>query len=385
MSQVITPTFYSGGLPPRDDDPFRYGWRYVKRVRPDGKEEYDIVPLTYEDLLYPEEEDFVVQKPPHKRDADYLHHAAETYYRDDPAKVVLGDCRVDWGPGPDVRPLGPDVIIIDDVIQWLQQGTFRLAEEGGRPIAVFEVASPNTRDHDLERKPDLYYRVGLLKYVIIDRGPNGERPAKLIGHERGPKNWVVMAFNSRGRIDLAPLTLEIGLEDDRPWLYCTRTGERLPDLTEAVLARDEARAAAEAEKAAREAAQAEAERQAQARAEAETRAREEAEARSRAEAKVREVKAKAHAEEESRSRADAQARREAEALVQAAEAHAEVAEAYAQAAEARAEAAGAHAKAAEARAEAAEAREGQRREELSALEQRLRQLEELVRRQRGQP
>ena len=43
------------------DDPFRYGWRYVRRVQPDGTTVIDQIPLTFEDLLYPEEDDFVVQ------------------------------------------------------------------------------------------------------------------------------------------------------------------------------------------------------------------------------------------------------------------------------------------------------------------------------------
>ena len=44
------------------DDPFRYGWRYVRRTQPDGTEVVDQVPLSLDDLLYPEEGDFVVQE-----------------------------------------------------------------------------------------------------------------------------------------------------------------------------------------------------------------------------------------------------------------------------------------------------------------------------------
>ena len=42
----------------RDEDETFYGWRYVRRVRPAGTEVVDEIPLTFEDLLYPEESDF---------------------------------------------------------------------------------------------------------------------------------------------------------------------------------------------------------------------------------------------------------------------------------------------------------------------------------------
>ena len=33
------------------DDPFRYGWRYVRRTQPDGTTVIDEIPLTRDDLL----------------------------------------------------------------------------------------------------------------------------------------------------------------------------------------------------------------------------------------------------------------------------------------------------------------------------------------------
>jgi len=40
--------------PPRDNDPFRYGWRFMHRVGPDGREDLEQVPLTLEDVLHPQ-------------------------------------------------------------------------------------------------------------------------------------------------------------------------------------------------------------------------------------------------------------------------------------------------------------------------------------------
>ncbi len=163
--------------PGEENDPFRFGCRYVRRELPDGSEVYDEVPLSWEDLLYPEEEDRVLESPDHFRDLRYCHGALETMHREDPSVVVLGDCRIDFAAAG-VRPLGPDVVVLFGVHEWLRQSTFRVAVEGGRPVLAIEVSSPSTRPHDLANKPDLFFRAGVEKYVIIDRGPQGTAPAR---------------------------------------------------------------------------------------------------------------------------------------------------------------------------------------------------------------
>lgn len=213
------------------DDPFRYGWRYVRRTQPDGTEVVDQVPLSLDDLLYPEEGDSVVQEPLHLRDFLYCHSTLEACYAAQPGVVVLGDCRVDWGVAG-VRPLGPDIVVFFDVQQWLRRGTFHLAEEGGRPVLVVEVASPSTRGHDLGIKFDLYHRVGVSKYVIVDRGPQGDAPVRLLGYQRNSTGWDPLPVDAQGRLDLAPVGLLLGLEADQLWLYDAVTGAREPDRTE---------------------------------------------------------------------------------------------------------------------------------------------------------
>src|SRR4051794_17264034 len=112
--------------PPDEGDPYRYGWRYVRRSLPDGRDVVDQIPLSFEDVLYPEEDDFVVQKPPHLRDFEYCHANLEAHYVGQAGVVVPGDCRVDWGV-EGVRPLGPDILVLFDVREWLQGGTFHIA------------------------------------------------------------------------------------------------------------------------------------------------------------------------------------------------------------------------------------------------------------------
>jgi len=63
------------------DDPFRYGWRYVRRTQPDGTVVIEEIPLTHDDLLYPEEGDFVVQEPWHTQDFTYCYSALTAFCR----------------------------------------------------------------------------------------------------------------------------------------------------------------------------------------------------------------------------------------------------------------------------------------------------------------
>ena len=50
----------------------QYGWRYLKVARPDGREDIEVVPLREEDLLHPQEGDFLVQNDFHISDVSYL-------------------------------------------------------------------------------------------------------------------------------------------------------------------------------------------------------------------------------------------------------------------------------------------------------------------------
>ena len=55
---------------------------------------------------------------------------------------------------------------------------------GGRPVLVIEIVSPSTRQHDLGAKRRLYYRLGVQKYVLVDRWTPSEAPVRLLGYDR---------------------------------------------------------------------------------------------------------------------------------------------------------------------------------------------------------
>jgi colicin import membrane protein len=307
MSQIITPHGAPyDPPPPPEKDKFYYGWRYVTRTLPDGTETVEEVPLTLEDRLFPEEGDQHLDTPLHRRDREYCGLSLASQYEGDRTVAVLWDQRIDFNVAG-IRPMGPDVVVVlgVEVPQDPTAGTYLIAENGGRATLAIELGSPKTRRLDLRRKPELFFRIGLEKYVFVDRGPRGNRPAQLNCYRRGRRDWVRMTPDASERYDLSPVGVLIGLEDERVWLYDAKTGERIMDHSETVLARlaSEAKAKdaeAKARKAAEKAKRAEtrakksaanAVKEARARADAEAKAREEAERNAALEERVRELEA----------------------------------------------------------------------------------------------
>lgn len=276
--------------PGPEADPFRYGWRDVARKQPDGRVEVEQVPLTLEDLLFPEEGDFAVQYRSHIEDCFYLLGAFGVLLAGDPRALVLSDCRVRWDV-PGLRPLGPDVAVFLNAPEGWDGGTLGVAETDARPVLVVEVTSPETRKKDFGIKKDFYHRARVPIYVIVDARPHPkqERRVKLHGFRYAPEGYEPMPLDDRGRLWLEPLGVWMAIERARVVCIDGETGEPITTFAEALLA------LAEAEARAREAIQS--------LAEAEARAREETRARAEAEARATEAEGRARAEFEDRIRA----------------------------------------------------------------------------------
>jgi len=312
--------------PPSDEpDPYRYGWRYVRVDRPDGGVEFDQVPLTLEDVLFPEVGDFIVQSPPHNRDVVYLKNVCDARLADDPDAEVLSDCRVDWNL-PGVRPLGPDIAVFLRLKVRRRWSTLDVAAAGAHPAMVVEVTSPETRSNDVEFKLDFYRRARVPLYVIVDAIQDDDegRRLELIAYRYVRGHYRKIPPDARGWIRLDPVGLWLGVTLD-PRTGCDRVacyddrGEEVGDYTavsQALAAEAEARARAE-ELAAAEARRAAAE--ALARARAEELAAAEALARARAEELAAAEARRAAAEAEARTRAEELAGAEALARARAEE------------------------------------------------------------------
>jgi Uma2 family endonuclease len=269
---------------------FDYGWRYVEKKLPDGSVQFDMVPLTLEDVLHPQYGDVHVLSKPHNIDCEYLHSVSAARLAEDPGAVVLADTGVYW-EDPKLKHHSPDLAVILGVKEQKDWESFYVAVEGVRPLLIVEVTSPRTRSNDLNEKVDQYAKAGVLYYVIADaeEKEGKRRRLKLLAYRLEGNHYRPVPPDPQGRVMLEPLGLLLGVTvneqtgGDRLTLFDPKTGREIGDYTavsqrlEAVEA--ELRAAKKREQAAkkreqaartREAAQRErAEAEAQARAQAE--------------------------------------------------------------------------------------------------------------------
>ncbi len=332
---LIPPSPVPAETPPAKEDPFRYGWRFVKRQLPDGSEALVQVPLTLEDALHPEESDHISEDDLHSIECRYLAEVFQDRLGRLANGKLLANCLVDWNV-PLQGDTAPDVAVFADVRTPLpaQFGLYRLQDFGGRCVVAIEVVSPATRYNDVVRKYAEYYVAGVPLYVIVDQQRDGG-PRQLLAFRHTPDRYEPVPLNQNGRVLVPELGLFLGMRDNRVYCYDEITGEELSGSYSV-------------EKRGREAAED--------RAHAEARSRQKAEDRAHAEARSRQ-------EAEDRARAEATARQEAEE-------HARAAAAAQEAAEERARA--------ETAARQAEAQARQ------AAEQRLREVEAELRRLRGE-
>ncbi len=281
---LSTPASAPAAMPEPPADPFRYGWRYVRRELPSGELVFEPQPLTLDDVHYPQEGDFIVHSSEHERIRNYLYDALRAHLRDLPGVVVLTDVRVAWDV-PGLRPLGPDIAVFGGVREWRNWTTFNVAVEGAQALLVIEITSPETRHMDLVDKADEYAAAGVLEYVVVDLAGR-ERVGQILvrGYRLEGGVFVVSPQDEAGRVLLRLGALRIGVAGEDVLLF-DAMGQPIGDYVQI-----DARLREEA--AARQAAEARLREEAVARQAAEARLREEAAARQAAEERLREAEAR---------------------------------------------------------------------------------------------
>jgi Uma2 family endonuclease len=244
------------GIPDtREPDPFRYGWRYVRQELPDGSAAIVQEPLTLEDVLHPREGDQVTHSDAHQRRRRYLCNVFEAQLSADPTAVVLDDVRIAWDL-PDLKPHGPDIMVILGVRERRNWSTFDVAVEGVRPKLIVEITLPETAAIDRSNKLEEYDLAGVPLYVIVDSVLPHNRPAlRLLGYTRTEQGYQVLAPDAQGRLWLEPVRIWLGVVANE--LVCfSETGQPLGDyqaLAAALADEVAARTAAEQRAAAAEA------------------------------------------------------------------------------------------------------------------------------------
>ena len=243
---LVAPAIHPAQSPPLAD-PFRYGWRYVRRDRPDGTYVIEQVPLTLEDVLHPQEGDQVTHSDAHQRRRRYLCDVLEAQLAHDPTAVVLDDVRVAWDH-PDLGPHGPDIAVVLGVRERKNWSTFDVAAEGVRPALIIEITSPETASIDRSNKLEEYDLAGVPLYVIVDTMTVRRAPAlRLLGYQQTMNGYQVLPPNERGWLWLEWANLWLGVAENELVCY-DAAGQPLGDyraLATALAAEVEARAQAE--------------------------------------------------------------------------------------------------------------------------------------------
>lgn len=329
------------------DDPFFYGFRYVTRRTHDGKPVLVQKPLTAEDVLHPQEGDYITQGDSHNIDCTYLRNVLTVRMAPLPDPKVLSDCLISLGV-KGLRKVCSDIAAFTNVRRRKVWKSFSVRKEKARWVLVGEVTSPSTRDKDLNVKPDIYFKAGVPICFIVDEVSVDDegRHLRLIGYERGPRGYREIPLSADGRLWLEPVQLWLGVEGGRVVCYDAE-GNEIEDYE----GMDEARREAEAGKEA-----------AEVRADAAEEARDAEKARADAAEAARDA-------EKARAEAARKAERERARTVRKAEKE-------------RADAAETARDAEKARADVAEAAQKAEKERADAAEKRLRRLEAELRRRR---
>ena len=75
-------------------DPFFYGWRYIERTGKNGRKHPTTVPLTFENVLHPQEGDHIVNNDLHADDCAYLRDVFRSGLSAFAGALVLSDTGV---------------------------------------------------------------------------------------------------------------------------------------------------------------------------------------------------------------------------------------------------------------------------------------------------
>lgn len=249
LSSAITIPFPT---PPSMEEPLLHGYRWRRIVRPDGEEVSIQVPLTAEDFLNPQEGDVMPQSTLHEDLTSNLRDMLRLYFANRPDVTVFHDLIFRWGI-PGLSNPAPDIAIVPNVRQpHKNRRTFRVKQEGTRPILVIEVVSPQYQREDLVDKVTIYERAGVQEYVILEQRPQRGQTIDLItGYRLADGRYQPIWPEVDGRMLMQTVGLYISLQDGAVTLEDAATGERLLNVEEASAARREAEKRAEQETQAR--------------------------------------------------------------------------------------------------------------------------------------
>ncbi|MEJ5252075.1 MAG: Uma2 family endonuclease [Chthonomonadetes bacterium] len=204
----------------------------------------------------------MAETPYHLEAMVYLIAALQAYFAHRQDVYVAGNQFMYWVEGNPRQRVAPDVYVAFGVPKTPLLPTWKVWEVGKAPDVIIEVTSRSTAAEDLGRKYELYQRLGVKEYFLVDVLREYLSGAVLLYRLQGREYVRVLperANSEEWRVHSEQLGLDVCVrwEEDRyrVRLYDPVSGRYLPTLEEearraeeeAQRAEEEARARAEAE------------------------------------------------------------------------------------------------------------------------------------------
>jgi Uma2 family endonuclease len=210
------------------------GWRIEEISHPDGRTEFQYIPLTAAEFLHPKEGYRLPNTTFHETIAGNARDLLTRRYADRSDVGIYRDLLIEWDRD-DLADLCPDTFVAFGVREpEANRGKFIVRTEGVKPIFVLEVVSPRYRKADREDKV-----LGVQEYVIVDRRTMRKQQIdEVIGYRlisdqlSGTSQYQPITPDDDGRILSQTLGLWISLCDGELWLEDAVTGDRLKTAME---------------------------------------------------------------------------------------------------------------------------------------------------------
>jgi Uma2 family endonuclease len=189
------------------------------------------MPLQYEEIEYPYSDGKpMAESDLHRDEMNDLIKALDRWFRATPDVYVAGNLFVYYVRGDRKSVVAPDVFMVKGVPKGKRK-SFLLWNEGRGPCFVVEVTSESTRDEDLNKKMDVYRRLGVEEYFLHDPLSEYLNPS-LQGFRLQDGRYRRIAPEPDGTLFSRMAGLRLRVEGKRLRLVDPESGKTLADYDE---------------------------------------------------------------------------------------------------------------------------------------------------------
>ncbi len=188
-------------------------------------------PTDSADIIYPESDGKpMAETDLHIDEIIRMRHILKAYFAEKPNVYVSGNIMMYYKEGFPKESVSPDILVTFGIGK-KRRRTYKVWEEGKPPDFVMEFSSKGTYRDDLNKKVDLYAKIGVSEYFLYD----AERrylPSYLMGFRLVDGEYIEIPQSSDGGFFAETLNLTIHLQDETFGVYNPDTEEWLQSAEE---------------------------------------------------------------------------------------------------------------------------------------------------------